>query len=150
MASGFKQQEYLLVVEMLDRLDAVDYLRRKLRMAGETGRGRRAFGHATERSCALETATRTLEAVAGLGGAVRKELRFVGLHVNQVRARKPISCRKLGSGRATPGRQVGGRCHNGCGKEAAVDTILRNSRRSLVLGGRTDGVHAWISGRQEE
>lgn len=91
-ACSCQQHEDLVIFEMLERIDVLDYLGVETR---QTGRRRRAFGYTAEGSAALETAARPLEAVAVLDGAVLQHLMFIRLHIRQCREQSPMSSRRL-------------------------------------------------------
>ncbi|EOA91945.1 uncharacterized protein SETTUDRAFT_178298 [Exserohilum turcica Et28A] len=55
-----------------------------------------ALGDAAQGRGALQAAARSLEGTALLGGGELVELSVVGLHVIQVCAQKPVSCRRFG------------------------------------------------------
>ena len=68
----------------------------ELAVARVTGRRSDALGDAAQGRGALQAAARSLEGTALLGGGELVELSVVGLHVIQVCAQKPVSCRRFG------------------------------------------------------
>lgn len=146
IARCLQQQQDLLIIEMFQSINVVDDLRSEETMAGVTRRRGDALGDAAQGRGALETTTRSFERVAWLGGVELVELRLVGVHVIEMRALKPISCRKLvvhgpcwARSAVLSLRKGGGSARNGSVREGA--TLLFDGWKGTSSDPRPSGRH---------